>query len=296
MKITKGDRIGLLGKNGTGKSTFLKTLIGELKEISGSIKLKKNLEFSYFDQLRNDLNSNKSLKEILVPNGGDYLSVQGKERHVCSYLKDFQFDPKRVNDTILSLSGGQQNRLLLSKVLANPKTGLILDEPTNDLDLETMDLLTEMLSSYKGTLLIVSHDRDFLDQTVNKILSFDGDGKISMFLGGYSDFLNHQSDKFHINKSSKKKENITKIKKIEKLSFKFKFELENIPQEIKIIQEETSSLKNELKDSNLYISNNNRFEEVTEKLSTLEKELENKENRWLELLEMEEAINKENEQ
>ena len=296
VKITKGDRIGLLGKNGTGKSTFLKTLIGELKEISGSIKLKKNLEFSYFDQLRNDLNSNKSLKEILVPNGGDYLSVQGKERHVCSYLKDFQFDPKRVNDTILSLSGGQQNRLLLSKVLANPKTGLILDEPTNDLDLETMDLLTEMLSSYKGTLLIVSHDRDFLDQTVNKILSFDGDGKISMFLGGYSDYLNHQSDKLLINKNSKKKDSSIKIKKIDKLSFKFKFELENIPQEIKILQEDISSLKNELKDTNLYISNTNRFEEVTEKLGTLEKDLENKENRWLELLEMEEAINKENEQ
>ena len=296
VKITKGDRIGLLGKNGTGKSTFLKTLIGELKEISGSIKLKKNLEFSYFDQLRNDLNSNKSLKEILVPNGGDYLSVQGKERHVCSYLKDFQFDPKRVNDTILSLSGGQQNRLLLSKVLANPKTGLILDEPTNDLDLETMDLLTEMLSSYKGTLLIVSHDRDFLDQTVNKILSFDGDGKISMFLGGYSDYLNHQSDKLLINKSSKKKDSSIKIKKIDKLSFKFKFELENIPQEIKILQEDISSLKNELKDTNLYISNTNRFEEVTEKLGTLEKDLENKENRWLELLEMEENINKENEQ
>ena len=296
VKITKGDRIGLLGKNGTGKSTFLKTLIGELKEISGSIKLKKNLEFSYFDQLRNDLNSNKSLKEILVPNGGDYLSVQGKQRHVCSYLKDFQFDPKRVNDTILSLSGGQQNRLLLSKVLANPKTGLILDEPTNDLDLETMDLLTEMLSSYKGTLLIVSHDRDFLDQTVNKILSFDGDGKISMFLGGYSDYLNHQSDKLLINKNSKKKDSSIKIKKIDKLSFKFKFELENIPQEIKIMQEDISSLKNELKDTNLYISNTNRFEEVTEKLGTLEKDLENKENRWLELLEMEEAINKENEQ
>ena len=295
VKITKGDRIGLLGKNGTGKSTFLKTLIGELKEISGSIKLKKNLEFSYFDQLRNDLNSNKSLKEILVPNGGDYLSVQGKERHVCSYLKDFQFDPKRVNDTILSLSGGQQNRLLLSKVLANPKTGLILDEPTNDLDLETMDLLTEMLSSYKGTLLIVSHDRDFLDQTVNKILSFDGDGKISMFLGGYSDFLNHQSDKLHVNKSFKKKSGKVKIKKTEKLSFKFKFELENVPQEIKIIQEDISSLKNELKDTNLYISNNDRFEEVTKKLSILEKDLENKENRWLELLEMEDAIKKENE-
>ena len=200
VKITKNDRIGLLGKNGTGKSTFLKTLIGELEASSGSVKLKKNLEFSYFDQLRNDLNTNKSLKEILVPNGGDYLSVQGKERHVCSYLKDFQFDPKRVNDTILSLSGGQQNRLLLSKVLSNPKTGLILDEPTNDLDLETMDLLTEMLSNYKGTLLIVSHDRDFLDQTVNKIMHFEGDGKVSMFLGGYSDFLNHQSNQKEIMK------------------------------------------------------------------------------------------------
>ena len=295
VKITKGDRIGLLGKNGTGKTTFLKTLIGELEALSGSIKLKKNLEFSYFDQLRNDLNTNKSLKEILVPNGGDYLSVQGKERHVCSYLKDFQFDPKRVNDTILSLSGGQQNRLLLSKVLANPKTGLILDEPTNDLDLETMDLLTEMLSNYKGTLLIVSHDRDFLDQTVNKILSFEGDGKIAMFLGGYSDFLNHQSGNLVINKTVKKKEVTNKVKKIDKLSFKFKLELEIIPQEIKSIEEEISSIKNELKDSNLYISNSDRFEEITEKLSFLEADLIKKEARWLELLEMEEAIKKEDE-
>ena len=295
VKITKGDRIGLLGKNGTGKTTFLKTLIGELEALSGSIKLKKNLEFSYFDQLRNDLNTNKSLKEILVPNGGDYLSVQGKERHVCSYLKDFQFDPKRVNDTILSLSGGQQNRLLLSKVLANPKTGLILDEPTNDLDLETMDLLTEMLSNYKGTLLIVSHDRDFLDQTVNKILSFEGDGKIVMFVGGYSDFLNHQSGNLVINKTVKKKEVTNKVKKIDKLSFKFKFELEIIPQEIKSIEEEISSIKNELKDSNLYISNSDRFEEITEKLSFLEADLIKKEARWLELLEMEEAIKKEDE-
>lgn len=296
LKITKGDRIGLLGKNGTGKSTLLKTLVGEIKVSDGSVRLKKNLEFSYFDQLRNDLNSNKSLKEILVPNGGDYLSVQGKERHVCSYLKDFQFDPKRVNDTILSLSGGQQNRLLLSKVLANPKTGLILDEPTNDLDLETMDLLTEMLSSYKGTLLIVSHDRDFLDQTVNKILSFDGDGKISMFLGGYSDFLNHQSVKFDTSKNKKKKEDLKKINKLDKLSFKFKFELDTIPNEIASLQGEITSIKNELKDSNLYTSNSDRFEEITKKLIILEKNFERKESRWLELLEMEENIKNVNEE
>ena len=295
VKITKNDRIGLLGKNGTGKSTFLKTLIGELEASSGNIKLKKNLEFSYFDQLRNNLNSNKSLKEILVPNGGDYLSVQGKERHVCSYLKDFQFDPKRVNDTILSLSGGQQNRLLLSKVLSNPKTGLILDEPTNDLDLETMDLLTEMLANYKGTLLIVSHDRDFLDQTVNKIMYFEEGGKVSMFLGGYSDFLNHQSNQKQVNQEKKKILRSKKNKSNDKLSFKFKFELENIPNEITKKEDELSLIKNELKDNNLYISNPNRFEEITNKLIILEQEYEKKEARWLELLEMEEVINKENE-
>ena len=276
VKITKNDRIGLLGKNGSGKSTFLKTLIGELEASSGNIKLKKNLEFSYFDQLRNNLNSNKSLKEILVPNGGDYLSVQGKERHVCSYLKDFQFDPKRVNDTILSLSGGQQNRLLLSKVLSNPKTGLILDEPTNDLDLETMDLLTEMLANYKGTLLIVSHDRDFLDQTVNKIMYFEEGGKVSMFLGGYSDFLNHQSNQKQVNQEKKKILRSKKNKSNDKLSFKFKFELENIPNEIAEIEEEISLIKNELKDNNLYISNPNRFEEITNKLIILEQEYEKK--------------------
>ena len=295
VKITKNDRIGLLGKNGTGKSTFLKTLIGELEASSGNIKLKKNLEFSYFDQLRNNLNSNKSLKEILVPNGGDYLSVQGKERHVCSYLKDFQFDPKRVNDTILSLSGGQQNRLLLSKVLSNPKTGLILDEPTNDLDLETMDLLTEMLANYKGTLLIVSHDRDFLDQTVNKIMYFEEGGKVSMFLGGYSDFLNHQSNLKQVNQEKKKILRSKKNKSNDKLSFKFKFELENIPNEIAEIEKEISLIKNKLKDNNLYISNPNRFEEITNKLIILEQEYEKKEARWLELLEMEEVIKKENE-
>ena len=292
VKITKNDRIGLLGNNGTGKSTFLKTLIGELQASSGSIKLKKNLEFSYFDQLRNDLNFNKSLKEILVPNGGDYLTVQGKERHVCSYLKDFQFDPKRVNDTILSLSGGQQNRLLLSKVLSNPKTGLILDEPTNDLDLETMDLLNEMLSNYKGTLLIVSHDRDFLDQTVNKILYFEGDGKASLFLGGYSDFLNHQSSQEEIKNVKKKLPDSKKQNNNDKLSFKFKYELDNIPNETAKLEEKISLIKNELKDNNLYINNPDRFEEITKELIILEKNFETKEFRWLELLEMEEAIKK----
>ena len=293
IKIAKNDRIGLLGKNGTGKSTFLKTLLNEVKITGGKLKLKKNLEFSYFDQMRNDLNGRKSVKDILVPSGGDYLKVQGKDRHVCSYVKDFQFDPKNVNHTIQTLSGGEQNRLLLAKVLANPKTGLILDEPTNDLDLETLDLLTEMLSNYKGTLLIVSHDRDFLDQTVNKILHFDTNGKVSLFLGGYSDFLKSQTKK-NTNKSTKKNKNSNdKSTKSLKLSYKYKFELENIPNEINTIQEELNIMTNELKQSNLYLENHDRYLAITKKMESLNNQLKMKEDRWLEILEIEEKLKNE---
>ena len=293
IKIAKNDRIGLLGNNGTGKSTFLKTLLNEVKITGGKLKLKKNLEFSYFDQMRNDLSGRKSVKDILVPSGGDYLKVQGRDRHVCSYVKDFQFDPKNVNHTIQTLSGGEQNRLLLAKVLANPKTGLILDEPTNDLDLETLDLLTEMLSNYKGTLLIVSHDRDFLDQTVNKILHFDTNGNVSLFLGGYSDFLKSQTKK-NTNKSPKKNKSLNdKTNKSLKLSYKYKFELENIPKEINKIQEELNMMTNELKQSNIYLENHERYLEITKKMESLNKTIKIKEDRWLEILEIEEKLKNE---
>ena len=294
IKIAKNDRIGLLGNNGTGKSTFLKTLLNEVTVTKGKLKLKKNLEFSYFDQMRNDLNGRKSVKDILVPSGGDYLKVQGKDRHVCSYVKDFQFDPKNINHTIQTLSGGEQNRLLLARVLANPKTGLILDEPTNDLDLETLDLLTEMLSNYKGTLLIVSHDRDFLDQTVNKILFFDINGKVSLFLGGYSDFLksqNLQNEKIKLKKSKKITETTSTSNK---LSYKYQFELDKLPQEINLIEEEIKNIVKELKMSNLYLDNHSRYVEITNKMELLNKELSIKEDRWLEILEMQENMKKSN--
>ena len=291
IKISKNDRIGLLGNNGTGKSTFLKGLLGEIKSKNGVIKLKKNMNFSYFDQLRNDLNSELSLKKILVPSGGDYLKVQGKERHVCSYLKDFLFDPSRVNDSIHTLSGGQQNRLLLAKVLANPQTGLILDEPTNDLDLDTMDLLTEMLTNYKGTLLIVSHDRDFLDQTVNKILYFDSNKQVSIFMGGYSDFLNNQKViKPKTIKNSKLKIKKEESQKINKMSFKFKYELEVLPKEIENIQLKISNINNELSNNNLYLENSDRFNEIIEENNYLKNDLKKKEDRWLHLLEMQEIL------
>ena len=292
IKISKNDRIGLLGKNGTGKSTFLKALLGEIHSNKGIIKIKKNMNFSYFDQLRKDLDTDQSLRRILVPSGGDYLKVQDKDRHVCSYLKDFMFDPSRANDSIYTLSGGQQNRLLLAKVLANPKTGLILDEPTNDLDLETMDLLTDMLTNYKGTLLIVSHDRDFLDQTVNKILYFDGDGKISIFMGGYSDFLKHQEE-INLVKSQTIKKNIIKEDskpKTKKLSFKFKYELEKIPKEIEDIQKNITAINHELQDSNLYLDDSDRFNLITEEVRLFKETLETKENRWLVLLKMQDDL------
>ena len=292
IKISKNDRIGLLGNNGSGKSTFLRTILNEIKISKGKIKLKKNLEFSYFDQMRNDLNGRKSIKDILVPSGGDYLKVQGRDRHVCSYVKDFQFDPKNVNHTIQTLSGGEQNRLLLAKVLANPKTGLILDEPTNDLDLETLDLLTEMLSNYNGTLLIVSHDRDFLDQTVNKILHFKEDGNVSLFFGGYSDFLKSENQQVTKNKETKKSHSENnKVKNSKaKLSYKFQYELEQLPNQIKNIQQELEDIKNELKDTNLYLENYERYQEITSKMEDLNSDLNIKENRWYELIKMEEDL------
>ena len=181
--------------------------------------------------------------------------------------------------------------------MANPKTGLILDEPTNDLDLDTLDILTEMLAKYNGTLLIVSHDRDFLDQTVNKILHFDINGKVTLFLGGYSDFLKSQSEKNKIVSLKKNKNKDHKEKNITntRLSFKYKFELEELPKEINIIQEKLDIIMKELKDTNLYIENYDRYVQVTKKMEELTREINLKETRWLEVMQIKEDLNKQNE-
>ena len=178
MRIKKNDRIGILGKNGAGKTTFLKLLTGEEKVDSGKIKRTKNLTYSVFDQKREGLIDEKSLKDNLCEEDNDYLDVRGKMRHVCGYLKDFHFDPEDAWRSVSTLSGGQKNRLMLAKVLANPGAMLILDEPTNDLDTDTLDMLTNVLKNYTGTLFVVSHDRHFLDQVVSKTLVFEGDGQV----------------------------------------------------------------------------------------------------------------------
>jgi ATP-binding cassette subfamily F protein uup len=294
FKIAKNDRIGVLGNNGTGKSSFLKILVGELEVDKGTVKVKKDLEFSYFDQMRNDLKDEFPIKKILVPNGGDYIKVYGKERHVCSYLKDFMFDPSKVNETVGTLSGGQKNKLLLSKVLANPKTGLILDEPTNDLDIETLDLLEEMLVQYKGTLLIVSHDRDFLDQTVNKILFFEGDGEVTFFNGGYSDFLQYQTileeekklNNTIVNNNTSKLKRDSNGKNKKKLTYKLEYELEKIPSNIDQLHLDIKDIEEQLSKPDLYKLDKDLFIDLTKNLQDYNAKLESSEERWVELMSM----------
>lgn len=309
IKISRGDRIGVLGKNGSGKTTFLKLLIGELTADQGRVKRRKELEFSYFDQKRQDLDLTETLKKTLCPGGGDYIDVMGKSRHVCGYLKDFMFDPGRVQDKVSTLSGGQKNRLMLAKILADPKTCLILDEPTNDLDMDTLDMLEEILIQYKGTLIVVSHDRDFLDQTVTQILAFEGDGKVDSCIGGYSDYLEMKTSRGEIVQKqtplkNKEKKAITESavdeagdepvtqdttpepKRAVKLSYKLERELKQLPEKIEKIEEEIVSLSVLLSDGEFYQKDPDGFHSTTKDLAAAQDRLSRYELRWLELEEM----------
>ena len=289
FKINKGDRIGILGGNGSGKTTFLKLLLKEEIPDKGTIKNFKNIEFSYFDQKRSDLFLKETIKKNMCPSGGDYINVMGKDRHVYGYLKEFQFDPKILNDYVSTLSGGQKNRLMLAKILANPKSCLILDEPTNDLDMDTLDLLEEILINYKGTLIIVSHDRDFLDQTVTRILAFQGDGKVIDCIGGYSDYLKLKKNSFKNKNLIKhvlnkvKKDNQSKKSNNNKLTYKLEHELSIIPSEIEKLETIISQMNNILSDADLYTKNIDKFLESSKTLEMSKKKLDELETRWLEL-------------
>lgn len=305
-RIQRGDRIGILGKNGSGKTTFLKMLIGDIEPDQGRVKKRKELEFSYFDQKRKDLDPEHTLKKVLSPSGGDYINVMGKERHVCGYLKDFLFDPSRAYDKVSMLSGGQKNRLMLAKILANPKSCLILDEPTNDLDMDTLDMLEDILMQYQGTLIVVSHDRDFLDQTVTRILAFEGHGKIQSCVGGYSDYLEKFkpetiNEEQQAGKAGTKKEkdttppttangtpNATAEKQKTKMSYKYQRELNQLPDKIEKVQKEVKDISALMSDADFYQRDPEGFHETVKKLTELENKLERYENRWLELEEMKE--------
>jgi ATP-binding cassette subfamily F protein uup len=300
MRIMRGDRIGILGKNGSGKTTFLKLLIGELSPDKGKVKMSKTAEVSYFDQKRRDLNLSDTLWKTLCPAGGEYIDVMGKSRHVCGYLKDFLFDPSMAHNKVSTLSGGEKNRLMLAKVLANPGNFLILDEPTNDLDMDTLDMLEEILSNYEGTLFVVSHDRDFLDQTVSKILAFEGNGDVQGYIGGYSDYIatkkqsvsQEESTQIENVKNITSKEGkgseVSKGNKPKKLTYKLEYELKKLPDKIKAIEVEIEDLNNQLHDPEFYQKDQDAFNQAAVILEKRKAELEEMETRWLELEEMRE--------
>lgn len=296
FRVMKGDRIGILGKNGSGKTTFLKLLTQDLEPDTGTVKIAKTVEIAYFDQKRETLKLEDSIWNNLCPDGGEFVNVGGVQRHVCGYLKDFLFDPKSARDLVGTLSGGQRNRLMLAKVLANPGNFMILDEPTNDLDMDTLDMLEEILSNYAGTLFVVSHDRDFLDQTVTKTLAFEGDGVVNGYLGGYSDYLEAKSGASKNNDAKAKSTNNKKevqqkpVVKLNKLSYKLQFELDGLPEKISNLEKEIKELHHILADANLYTQDPDKFDKTTRKIEKTEEELESAELRWLELSQIQESV------
>lgn len=293
-KIIRGNKIGIVGPNGAGKTTLIKILTKKLAADSGFVRIGKNLEEAYFDQNRIVLDESKNLWQTLCGEG-DHIWVRGSYRHVVAYLKEFLFTPDQAKTPVSALSGGEKNRLMLAKILAQPSNFLILDEPTNDLDMDTLDLLQEVLSDYDGTVMIVSHDRDFLDKIVTSILYMKGDGTIQEHVGGYSDLLEKLSEKKvqqkpEKPKSAENKNQPAKNNSQKKLSYNQQRKLKVLPEEIEKYDTEILQLQAMLADNNLYQENPQKFLELTDKLKNIEIEKEKAETEWLELCLLEESL------
>ena len=287
-RILRKDKVGVVGKNGTGKSTFLKILTGALQPDSGDIKRGAKLEISYFDQNRETLDPTKTLWETLCPLGGDSVKVGNGFRHVVAYLKDFLFTPEQAKSPVRSLSGGEANRLMLARILANPGNVLVLDEPTNDLDMDTLDMLQELLMDYEGTLILVSHDRDFIDRIVTQTIAFEGDGQVDAYAGGYSDYLIQRKTLARAEKKSEKQrpltENATQREAVKptKLSYKHQRALEEFPAQIAAVEKEIAQLEETLSDSALYAKQPEKFSQLTQLLQAKQQQRTTLEEAWLE--------------
>lgn len=294
--IQRGDKIALVGANGCGKTTFIKLLLGELQPTSGSIRCGTKLEVAYFDQYRAELDLEKTVMDN-VADGKQDVEVNGVKRHVLGYLQDFLFPPKRAMTPVKALSGGERNRLLLAKLLLKPNNLLILDEPTNDLDVETLELLEEMLADYQGTLLIVSHDRQFIDNTVEECYFFEGDGVLNKYIGGYFD-AKQQQENYHATLASnsqkiEKKQPIVEeqpkqekpkaeAKKV-KLSYKDQRELEELPAKMEALEAEIEALQAEVNSADFFTKDQAYTNEKLQKLADTEAALEQAFERWEEL-------------
>lgn len=282
ITIMRGDRIGLLGPNGIGKSTLLNILLGKIQPDHGTVKHGTKLQIAYFDQLRAALDLEKTVIENVVQ-GTDIIETNNKKQHIISYLGDFLFTPQRAMTPVKALSGGECNRLLLAKLFSQPANLLVLDEPTNDLDIETLELLEELLSSFQGTLLIVSHDRAFLDNVVTSTLVFEGNGVIDEFIGGYHDWLQQVKPKTILEKEKPVKEKEKPKQPTKKLSYKEQRELEELPSKIEKLEAEQAEIQTHISNPDFYKESPEKVEKVMERLHKVEQELQQAYARWDEL-------------
>lgn len=302
LRVQRGDKIGLLGRNGAGKTTLLKMLLGNLQPQSGEVKIGTKIEVAYFDQLRGQLDPEKTVLDNLAE-GRTSVTINGRDKHVIGYLQDFLFTPERARQPVSALSGGEQNRLLLAKLFAKPANLLVMDEPTNDLDLETLELLEELLLNFEGTLLLVSHDRAFLDSVVTSILAFEGEGKVKEYVGGYEDWLSQggklpdliapgslktASKTITASKPTEKapaasKPTETPKKPIKKLSYKQERELERLPAEIEQQEKDIANQQIKVSDPDFYQQAAELVATELKKLEDLQHQLEAKIERWAEL-------------
>jgi ATP-binding cassette subfamily F protein uup len=281
-RIIKGDRIGILGENGSGKSTLLKLILGKIEADSGNIYLGTNLDVAYFDQTRSQIDPEKTVGDNIA-DGNDFILVNGVQRHVISYLQDFLFTPERIRTPAKALSGGEFSRLMLARLFSKPTNLLVLDEPTNDLDLATLELLEQQIADYQGTLLLVSHDRAFIDNTVTSLICLEGNGVVSEFVGGYSDWISYQIEhakaerKIQQQVKSKPKSSTTK------LSYKEQRELEQLPEMISKLESQMAVLQEKINDPDFFSSENNETQPVLDELAELEITLDGYYKRWEEL-------------
>lgn len=291
VRIARGDRIGIVGANGTGKTTLVSLLTGQAEPDAGTIKRGTNVQMHVLDQRRDTLDGDVSVKDFLTGGRGETLSVGDQVRHYASYMKDFLFTPEQARTPLRALSGGERGRLVLAKALATPSNLLVLDEPTNDLDLETLDLLQELLADYAGTVIVVSHDRDFLDRVATAILWAEGDGRFTEYAGGYADAVAQRGAEVKARTrpaaaaSREKSRDTVEQRPAEqkKMSFKDKHALETLPRRMDEARAEIEKLKTDLADPALYSRDPKRFTALTERLGKATAELGEMEDRWLEL-------------
>jgi len=298
IRIHRGDRLGIVGANGAGKTTLLTLLTGRLAPDEGTVTLGSNLTIATLDQGRASLNPETSLRDVLTGGRGDSVTVAGQSRHVMSYMKDFLFAAEQARTPVRVLSGGERGRLLLAKTLAMPSNLLVLDEPTNDLDLETLDLLQEMIADYPGTVLLISHDRDFLDRIVTSVVMAEGDGRFVEYAGGYTDMVAQRGEGVQAKAAVKTERmkttgaagaNAPAAEK-RRLSFKDKHALKDLPAQMARLHAEIAALQAELADEAAYARDPRRFAEAASKLTQLQSELAAAEDRWIEVEMLREEI------